>query len=290
MIDLTDEIYASRLAILESLFSDQISAPEAAEQLASTTLADDTPLEDALSRLWNLILALAAASPTHHDKLVDVLVDISELPDETNPNPNPPSTSSGPSQTDPESGSPLTLHDMRLWRDLPTLGWTFRDEWNFSITPNSSAEQRARAISRWVNVNRFAALLMATEEPVFAPYSWFGLVTLRTALETPVEEMGAHGRDALDAWVPAAAVWIEVLGVEIFEWEEEFPGGGGRGAPGRGGPLWSGKHGFCKGRWGLWRGRFGDLARADLGVSEGVRKVAGDAEVMMSEIEAGDVE
>ncbi|CEN59237.1 hypothetical protein ASPCAL01689 [Aspergillus calidoustus] len=284
MVDIADEIYASRREILQSLFANKISAPDAAAQLASATLADDTTLEGALGRLWNLIIALAADSLTHHDKLVDVLVDISELPDEKNP----PSTGTGQSENEPESepGSSLTLHDMVVWRDLPTLGWTFRDEWNFSVNPNSSAEKRAYAIRRWININRFAALLMATEEPVFASYSWFALVTLRQALETPIDQMSEH--DPLDAWVPAAAAWIEVLGVEIYEWEEEFPSGGNR-APGKGGPLWEGKHGFCKGRWGLWRERFGDMARGGR-VSESVRKVAGDAEVMMKEIEAGDVE
>ncbi|KAL3444700.1 hypothetical protein BJX65DRAFT_319863 [Aspergillus insuetus] len=285
MVDINDEIYASRLTVLQSLFANKISAPEAAAQLASATLSDDTTLEGALGRLWNLIIALAADSPTHHDKLVDVLVDISELPDETSPQ------SAGINQSENEPNSEvetsLTLHEMVVWRDLPTLGWTFRDEWNFSINPKSSAEKRAHAIRRWININRFAALLMATEEPIFASYSWFALITLRQALETPINQMGEQ--NPLDAWVPAAAVWIEVLGVEVYEWEEEFPSGGNWGAPGRGGPLWEGKHGFCKGRWGLWRERFGGLARAD-GVSESVRKVAGDAEVIMKEIEAGDVE
>ncbi|KAL2795564.1 hypothetical protein BJX66DRAFT_301891 [Aspergillus keveii] len=283
MADITDEIYASRLGVLQSLFADEISAPEAASQLASATLSDETTLEGALGRLWNLIIALAGDSTTQHDRLVDVLVDISELPDESNIS----STLSRNSESNAEPGSPLTLHDMVIWRDLPTLGWTFRDEWNFSINPNSTPEKKSHAIRRWININRFAALLMATEEPIFATYSWFALITLRQALETPIDQMSAQ--NPLDAWVPAAAAWIEVLGVEIHEWEEEFPSGGNRGAPGRGGPLWEGKHGFCKGRWGLWRERFGSLARAE-DVSESVRKVAGDAEVIMREIEAGDVE
>ncbi|KAL2846406.1 hypothetical protein BJY01DRAFT_263355 [Aspergillus pseudoustus] len=288
MIDPTDEIYASRLPILQSLFDNKISAPEAAAQLATASLSDSTTtttttttLETSLTSLWNLIITLAADSPTHHDKLVDLLVDISELPD----------------ATDPATGSPLTLHDdMQVWKDLPTLGWTFRDEWNFSINPNFNSEKRSRAISRWININRFAALLMATEEAVFASFSWFALVTLRQALETPSEQID-RARNPIEAWVPAAAAWIEVLGVEMYEWDEEFPSGGNRGAPGKGGPLWTGKHEFCKERWALWRGRFGGLAKGDGGEVEGVasvldsvRKVAGDAEVMMREIEAGDVE
>ncbi|KAL3459342.1 hypothetical protein BJX64DRAFT_301438 [Aspergillus heterothallicus] len=282
MIDPTDETYASRLTILTALFNNNISAPEAASKLAEATLSDNTTtLEGSLYNLWNLLITLAADSPAHHDKLVDLLVDISELPDAE--------TQQEKEEEDEDRGKqPLTLHSMTLWTDLPLLSWTLRDEWNFSTNPNSSAEKRARAIARWINLNRFAALLMATEEPVFASYSWFALVTLRQALETPSDQIDAAANPP-EAWVPAAAVWIEVLGVEIFEWEEEFPVGGNRGAPGRGGPLWDGKHGFCKERWGVWRGRFGVLARGEE-EDEQVRRVAGDAEVMMREIEAGDVE
>ncbi|KAL2869757.1 DUF3632 domain-containing protein [Aspergillus lucknowensis] len=269
MVDITDEIFASRLAILDNLFADKISAPSAAEQLSSASLSDST-LEGGLGRLWNLIIALASKSAEQHDKLVDVVVDISELPDAQTP-----------------EGAPLTLHDMQVWKDLPTLGWMFRDKWNFTINPNDNPEKKKQSIQRFINMNRFAALLMATDEPVFTSFSWFALVTFREALETPVEQLSA--RELLDALIPAAAAWIELLGVEIHEWDEEFPSGGKHGAPGRGGPLWSGSHAFSKERWRLWRERFGVVSGLD-GVAEEVRKVAGEAEVMMREIEAGDVE
>jgi hypothetical protein len=46
-------------------------------------------------------------------------------------------------------------------------------------------EERNAAILRTVNVNHFVTLLVATDEPIFLVNSWFALVTLRIALETP---------------------------------------------------------------------------------------------------------
>ncbi|KAL5001797.1 hypothetical protein BDV10DRAFT_138493 [Aspergillus recurvatus] len=277
MPDITDPVFASRLTILQDLFASNISAPTAAKQLASSSLSDDAPLEERLNRLWDLIITLACKYAEHQDKLVDVVVDLSELP------------SPDPAEAGEELGSgPLTIHDMEVWKDLPMLGWRFRDSWNISVRPNSSPEDQQKAVSDIINTSKFAALLMATDEPVFASYSWFALLALRSALETPAEQL--RSTEPLEAWIPAAAAWIETLGVEIYNWDEEFESGPKVGARGKGGPLWNGKHGFCKGRWELWRKRFGEVSRMEGELAEGVRKVAQDAETMMKEIEAGDVE
>ncbi|KAL4785296.1 hypothetical protein BJX76DRAFT_325172 [Aspergillus varians] len=276
MVDIAHEIFASRLAILQDLFANNISAPTAAKQLAEATLSDDTTSEERLGRLWEIILTLACKHPEHQDKLVDVLVDLSELPSLNT------STQGG----EPGPG-PLTIHDMEVFKDLPMLGWAFREYWNIDIRPNSSPDEQQKAVSEIINISKFAALLMATDEPIFASYSWFALITLRAALEKPTENRLPG--EPLEAWIPAAAAWIETLGVEIYDWDEEFESGPKIGARGKGGPLWDGKHGFCKGRWKLWRERFGEVARLE-SVAEGVRKVAEEAEIMMREIEAGDVE
>ncbi|RDW81234.1 DUF3632 domain-containing protein [Aspergillus mulundensis] len=276
MPDITDPIFASRLAILQDLFANNISAPTAAKQLASTTLSEDASLEERLSRLWDLILSSACKYPEHQDKLVGVVVDLSQLP------------SPAPAEAGAEGPGPLTIYDMQVWKDLPMLGWRFRDSWNISVRPNSSSEDRQKTISDIINTNKFVALLMATDDPIFASYSWFALITLRSTLETPTEQI--RPAESLEALIPAAAAWIETLGVEIYKWEEEFESGPKVGARGKGGPLWDGKHGFCKERWELWRKRFGEVARMEGELPEGVKKVAQDAETMMKEIEAGDVE
>ncbi|OJJ97761.1 hypothetical protein ASPACDRAFT_62727 [Aspergillus aculeatus ATCC 16872] len=270
--------------ILQAYVADNnLSSPEAATTIASTTLsppASGESLEDKLTHLWRLILDLAIQNPAHQDKLVSLLTALSHLPDATAPR----------ADEDEDAKSPLTVHDMRVWQDLPMLGWEIRHRWNDSVPAPSSTpgtketEERAAAIARIVNVNRFVARLVATHEPVFRPHAWFALVTLRRALETPWERMSPE--DPLAAWVPAAAVWVEVLGAEIYGWEEEYAAGPGVGARGRGGPLWKGKHGFCRERWGLWRERFGEVAGME-GEDEGVRSVAREAERRMKGIEAG---
>ncbi|RAH73927.1 DUF3632 domain-containing protein [Aspergillus aculeatinus CBS 121060] len=268
--------------ILQAYLADNnLSSPEAATTIAATTLsppASGESLEDNLAHLWRQILDLAAQTPAHQAKLVDLLTALSHLPDAPAPR--------AADQAEDAQG-PLTVHDMRVWQDLPMLGWEIRHRWNDSVPENKGTEgERAAAIARIVNVNRFVARLVATREPGFRAHAWFALVTLRRALETPWGQMAPE--DPLAAWVPAAAAWVEVLGAEIYGWEEEYAAGPGVGARGRGGPLWKGKHGFCRERWGLWRERFGEVAGME-GEDEGVRSVAREAERRMKGIEAGGV-
>ncbi|KAI9368852.1 hypothetical protein BJX61DRAFT_194386 [Aspergillus egyptiacus] len=276
--DGSDYNLENHLAVLHDLFNGKIHSPEAAAKLASVALAlDASSLEAQLGQLWHLILRIACENPEHQDKLVDLLVDMSYLPDATRP---------------VEDGvpvdEPLALYDKRVWKDLPLLGWEIRRHWDTSIPPpgtdTKTPEERNVAISRTVNVNRFVALLVATDEPVFLANSWFALVTLRTALETPWAHMRMD--EPLEAWIPAAAAWIEVLGAEMYEWDEEEESGYLAGARGSGGPLWNGKRGFSKERWRFWRERFGEMAGKE-DESEGVRRIAGEAGVMMEEIEGG---
>lgn len=106
---------------------------------------------------------------------------------------------------------------------------------------------------------------------------------MRAALESPLVHVRPD--QSLDSFVPAAAAWIEILGTQVYAWDEEFEYGPLIGDGGVGGPLWDGKHGFCRGRWGLWRGRFGELAGGEGGLSEDVRAAARRAEERMGEIE-----
>lgn len=266
----------THLAVLRDLFAGKIHSPETAAKLASVALALDASLEAQLGQLWHLIFKIACTNSEHQDKLVDLLVDMSHLPDATQPG-------------DDGRDQPLILHDMQVWRDLPLLRWEIRRHWDDSVPlpGTTTPEERNAAVARTVNVNRFVALLVATDEPVFVADAWFALVTLRIALETPWVQMRAD--EPLEAWIPAAAAWIELLGVEIYEWDEEYKAGVLVGAPGCGGPLWNGKHGFSKERWKLWRERFGEAARKE-DEPDYIRRIAGEAELMMKEVEGGDVE
>lgn len=264
MIDITDDGCASQYAVLQDLFASKISLQNATDKLASVSLSDDC-----LSLTWNLIITHACKFPEHQDRLIDVLVHLSKLPDALT-----------------GKDEPLKKYDMQIWRDLPMLCWDFRDEWNLQPIPSPPPNDRQEAILSYVNLNKFTALLMATEEPVFN-YSWFALITLRTALETPPNELPET--DPLDAYVQAAAVWMETIGIEIYEWDEEYEHGPLVGAPGRGGPLWKGKHGFCEQRWQFWRERFGELASLDDKLGEEAKTAAREAELIMRDIENGNV-
>lgn len=264
MIDITGDGCASRYAVLQDLFTSKVSLQDATNKLASISLSDDC-----LSLTWNLIITCARKFPEHHDKLVDVLVHLSKLPDATT-----------------DHGEPHKKYDMQIWRDLPMLGWDLRDEWNLRSIPSAPPDDRQKAILSFVNLNKFTALLLATEEPVF-DFSWFALITFRTALETPPNQLPET--DSLDAYVQAAATWIETIGMGIYGWDEEYDHGPLIGAPGRGGPLWKGKHGFCEKRWRFWRERFGELASLDDKLGE-AKTAAREAELMMRDIENGNVE
>ncbi|CDM38198.1 hypothetical protein DTO013E5_8639 [Penicillium roqueforti] len=259
MVAITDDIFASRLAILQDLFSDSVSAQHAAEHLASISLADESDLEGGITSLWSLIFKCAYNFPEHHDKLVNVLVQLSKLPNAKKSN-----------------GDSIVLYDMQVWKDLPMLGWQFRDEWNAGV-PDGPPDARQKAISQIINRDKFTARLMATKEPVFA-YSWFALITLREALETPAHE---YSPGKVEALIRAAAAWISILGADIYQWNEGFDG-----ALGKGGPLWKGQCGFSKERWQFWKERFGELATIELEeTGEEERTAAWDAKRMMEEIE-----
>src|SRR3954451_7527691 len=143
----TDDMHAAEYTVLRDLFSDNISTHNAAESLATIQLSDTTEPESNISSLWSFVIKCAYEFPEHQTKLVDTLVQLSKLPDAKLAN-----------------GDPILLHDMRVWKDLPMLGWQFRDEWNPSI-PDGPPDQRASAISQMINRDKFTALLMTTKEP-----------------------------------------------------------------------------------------------------------------------------
>lgn len=110
---ITGSRYAERLAILHDLFAGNSSSQKAADALASISLSTSSDPEGSLSLTWATIIVSAREQPEHQDKLVDVLVNLARLPDAKN-----------------KQGEPLVVHGMRVWSDLPTLGWELNYEWN----------------------------------------------------------------------------------------------------------------------------------------------------------------
>lgn len=122
-------------------------------------------------------------------------------------------------------------------------------------------------------------------------YDLFALWTIRGALEQSLPDPGSAHRNVKSqrelslCSIPAAVRLVAILGELMYSWDHEFEHSPLQ-APGGGGPLWSGKHGFCRERWDLWRRRFAELSR-DNGLEQGYRAEARKAANVMSAIEKG---
>ena len=259
--------YDAPLGILEQLFSGVVATQETVQRLTVEALADTwtNSVEGDMGKLWGTIITCARERPQHHDLLVDVLVEFTEMPDATT-----------------EDDKPLDMYDMNVWKDLPMLGRDLNEEWNgVFFEPGPEMQD---VVEQFANINRLVALLVRTGKSQFQGNTLFALWTMR-ALECRSDK--ARPEQPIDAWVPAAASWVEILGKEMHGWTKEWESGPLIGAPGKGGPLWEGKHGFCRGRWMLWRMRFGELAKELSVISDQNRAIAAKAADTMKRIEVG---
>lgn len=270
--------YSKHLSVLEQLFDGKASTQDTADELASVALSKGTSEDDlaaGIGLIWATVIICAKEKPDHIERLVDVLVNIVQLPDAVD-----------------ENGSPLTLYGIQIWHRMPTLSWELNDEYNGFHIPTDEQRQigppalrtisSSELIRQLANLNVFVAMLAKTGLPAF-DFSLFALWTMRAALETPADK--ARLDQPLEAWIPAAAAWIRVTGDQVFRWYHEYPSGPRVGAPGKGGPLWQGKHGFCHERWQLWRSRFQFLGTQDHVLDPETRRIAKEAADWMASIE-----
>lgn len=225
-------------------------------------------MENGVNVTWSTSIACSYETPEHHSKLVAMLICLLELPNAHDEN------------------------GRHIWQGSPTLGWDLTEEYNaFHIptreTPRTQTDPRwdtNNIIRSFINLNTFVALLNKTGKPNFN-FSIFALWTMRAALESPVHETRAE--QPVHAWIPAAAEWVRVMGAQMYQWDREYKSGSIHGAPGRGGPLWDGKHGFCKERWALWRRRFDELAASEESeLDEETRAIARQAATQMAQVES----
>ena len=149
----------------------------------------------------------------------------------------------------------------------------------FSATP----AYRQEVLRKFRRAITFVAYLARTEHLALKGYEWWALVVMRELLETP--DFGSDHED-LEALLTAAVGWVSIAGPQIYARDYEFPYGGNLGDRGRGGPLWNGKHGFCKERWALWKQRFVELSSPSSGLSESLRNLCSEGAAKMVEVEA----
>ncbi|KAF2659434.1 hypothetical protein K491DRAFT_195380 [Lophiostoma macrostomum CBS 122681] len=116
---------------------------------------------------------------------------------------------------------------------------------------------------------------------------------MRDALEDQLEDDKPEYRKDIsgtaiqkyNAFVPAAAVWVLVLGKALYEREEDrTPTDSNQGNPARGGYYWKGKAEFSKARWELWKQRFGRICEMKE-LSEETRQIAKETVARMEESE-----
>ncbi|KFY67167.1 hypothetical protein V497_00507, partial [Pseudogymnoascus sp. VKM F-4516 (FW-969)] len=191
-----DPSFAPHLAILADLSAGTSSPQQAALALSSLCLSHPRELAVSLIRTWTGIIVAARDKPEEHDKLVDLLVSLSLLPD-----------------AEDKKGDPILVHGMHVWRDLPMLGWEVNYEWNGYSVPSTPGPEREKIIQRFTNINAFTAHLMSTHRSAFSAFSLFALWTMRSALETPPLHAPLHApHNPPSAFIAAAAAWIDILG------------------------------------------------------------------------------
>ncbi|KAF2197296.1 hypothetical protein GQ43DRAFT_444378 [Delitschia confertaspora ATCC 74209] len=147
----------------------------------------------------------------------------------------------------------------------------------FNDSPGSNAGYSLPETHAWTHLNSFLAHLTKLGQFDFWIYS---IWTLRSALECrnpgPQVIEPSTKTQYWDAMIPAAGAWIQVLGLELVEKDEDLtPQRQGVGNPARGGELYKGRAGFGRERWELWKRRFGEIGKAE-GVSEETRRVTGE--------------
>jgi hypothetical protein len=129
-----------------------------------------------------------------------------------------------------------------------------------SISDADDPTKRQTAIDGFVAVNALVVTLLDYDEEAFKGHRTLALWTFRSALEYPQSMPEDDAEQEWEGHVLAAAVMVEIAGEKIQNWDFEFESGPWIGDMGAGGPLWNGKHGFCKGRWELWQRRFFELS------------------------------
>jgi hypothetical protein len=128
------------------------------------------------------------------------------------------------------------------------------------------------------------ATLLAYDEERFN-YRSLALWTFRSALEYASSAPQDSEEGSWEGHVLAAAEIAEIAGEKIRHWDFEFESGPFIGDMGAGGPLWNGKHGFCKERWELWQRRFLELSAEPL-LSDKAREKARMAGETMARLSA----
>ncbi|KAF2712011.1 hypothetical protein K504DRAFT_372745 [Pleomassaria siparia CBS 279.74] len=169
--------------------------------------------------------------------------------------------------------------------------------WSLSVrevlndSPGCGAGFSVPETHAWANLNYFLARVKKERlSEDFVPLH--GLWALREALEHVHKDDGPHDAhvpgtkiEKYNSLVPAAATWVISLGKELYDLEKDMaPASPNHGNPAVGGELWKGKPEFSKGRWALWKKRFGEISKMEE-LNEETKEIAKEAVEAMEKAE-----
>jgi hypothetical protein len=255
---LTDDLYGHIYPTFKGFLEDQISLNQATQHIALRVLQRDGDPD----LLWTFILECAQRCPDYQDKLIDVLVQLSHLPDAKTP-----------------EGVVMDIDGATIWKDLPLLGRQLRYLWNFGSAtdvegPSKNLQTLATERESFLALNQFVAAAVATEEKAFSSWSSFAIGTFREALET--HDKRVNNWEVFGVWVMAASYWVENAGSVLFELEEAYE------TTVQGIPI------PCESRWQFWYQRFEYLAAQER-LPADAAAAARTAAVIMRQIEDGEM-
>ncbi|KAI0888772.1 uncharacterized protein GGS22DRAFT_184351 [Annulohypoxylon maeteangense] len=201
----------------------------------SSTAGHSDALELHCERLFESVIDVASRTPIPQQvKLVDFLIQLQKL-----------------NVIDPVTGKPLECDGRKIWADLPRIGMSFREAWNFDPQDtNATPEDKAG----WENKTAFLAQVTALS-PIGNPSeittslncSLYALWAMRSAFE---------GTTPADTTLRAACLWIIYAGDRLLmNVENELTFEANLGIPG-GSYKKKEWRGFNKERMEVWKNGF----------------------------------
>ncbi|OHW97011.1 hypothetical protein CSPAE12_04332 [Colletotrichum incanum] len=199
------------------------------------------PSDNVLGSLWRLFISLAQQTPSGNIAMLDLVVILDHL------------------SSSPRTTATVTVDNFERLSRLHGLNQSIRD---------SMSSSRMDTLTRWINLNAFAALLWSYN---LIDGRDFAIQQLRTTFEDR-RSSDAGDRDGADARLMAAAQWAIHSCQRLYhlsvtsEATELVDGHSAKGSNGNGtsktdekwkpGPRFKGRAGFSFRRWEFWQQAF----------------------------------
>ncbi|GJC83060.1 hypothetical protein ColLi_05898 [Colletotrichum liriopes] len=251
--DGTDFDDAAAFRAIRSALLEQINDPQRLRRVAvqiAALLPAYRPSDNVLGSLWRLFISLAQQTPSGNIAMLGLVVILDHL------------------SSSPRTTATVTVDDFEQLSRLHGLNQSIRES---MVSPYQSSS-RMDTLTRWINLNAFAALLWSYN---LTDGRDFAIQQLRTAFEDR-RSSDAGDRDGADARLMAAAQWAIHSCQRLYhlsvtsEATEPVDGHGPKGCNGNGnkngksktdekwkpGPRFKGRAGFSFRRWEFWQQAF----------------------------------